>query len=225
MERSWYPGRYLIPYLSQRQSHPTMTQTITTPFAPITSSGNGEFLWSLERYHHAIEHGTLTEDDKVELLYGKLIEIMPAGTLHEECVTLLDDFFRDRFGGRYRYRQEKSVSLPPQTSEPEPDFAVVAKKKYGRHRPVAGDVYLIVEVASSSLEKDRTSKASLYAAAALPEYWIVNLPDRQIEVYTKPAPDSGRYYALNTHHDGETFTSPFAGEVTVAELLPDAEEE
>jgi len=184
-----------------------------------------DFYWTLERYHRAIDNGTLTEDDKVELLYGKIADLMPAGTLHEECVNILSEFFQDKFGKEYRYREEKSIAIPDLVSEPEPDFVVVVKKSYGKNRPTPDEIHLVVEVAKSSLQKDRTIKVELYAEANLSEYWIINLVNRQIEVYLKPQPDQKLYGSVNRYKASETFISPFAGEVIVADLLPNEEED
>jgi Uma2 family endonuclease len=185
---------------------------------------SGEFLWSLERYHFAIDNGTLTEEDKVELLYGKIIDKRPAGAPHEECITLLSEAFYDRFGRKYRFRQEKSIRIPNFTSEPEPDFTVVANRPYGAQRPGPADVFLVVEVANSSLDRDRTLKAGLYAQANLSEYWIINLVDRQLEVHLQPLPEQGRYASVTIYAEQATFTSPFAGKVTIAQFLPHPQE-
>lgn len=183
------------------------------------------FFWTLERYHTAIDKEIFTEVDNLELVYGKIVELMPAGTSHEECVNLLSEFFQERFGNKYRYREEKSISLPEQASGPEPDLVVVAKKRYGKVRPTADDIHLIVEVSKSSLKYDRQVKAHLYAGANLVEYWIVNLVNREIEVYLDPKPEQNTYGSIKHYGEAEKFMSPFAGEVVVAELLPDAEEE
>lgn len=182
-----------------------------------------DFFWSLERYERAIEAGVFTEEDKIELLLGKIIELMPAGTPHEECVTLLAEFFRYRFGRDYRYREEKAITLPELQSAPEPDFVVVVNKPYGNDRPQPEDIHFVAEVASSSLARDRTIKVALYAEANLAEYWIVNLVNRQIEVHLQPAPEQRIYTSTNIYGESETFVSPFAGEVVVADLLPDPE--
>jgi len=186
---------------------------------------NWDYLWTLEKYHLAIENGTLTEDDKVELLYGKIVELMPIGSPHAECVNLLSEFFIYKFGRKYRYRQEKPVTLPKVTSEPGPDLVVVVNKKYGQAHPAPGDIHFIAEVSESSLAKDRSIKVEIYAEANLTEYWIINLVNRQIEVYLNPEPEQKLYGSINHYKETETFTSPFAGEVVVAELLPDAEED
>jgi Uma2 family endonuclease len=84
---------------------------------------------------------------------------------------------------------------------------------------------LVAEVAKSSLKDDRTIKVELYAEANLAEYWIINLIHRQIEVHLQPDPEQKLYGSVTHYKADATFVSPFAGEVTVADLLPDAEEE
>jgi len=183
-----------------------------------------EFFWSLERYHKAIDSGVFTEEDKIELLYGQIYNLMPAGTPHEECVSLLGEFFRYRFGREYRYREEKSISIPNSTSEPEPDFVVVVNKSYANQSPHPEDILFLAEVVNSSLKYDRKIKVELYAEANLAEYWIINLVNRNIEVYLNPLSEQKIYGSVRNYSESETFTSPFAGEVVVAELLPDAED-
>ena len=82
-----------------------------------------------------------------------------------------------------------------------------------------------MEVANSSLKDDRTVKVELYAEANLSEYWIVNLVNRQIEVHLEPNPQQTIYNSTTVYQESDSFTSPFAGEVIVAELLPDADED
>ena len=199
-----------------------MTKPIENTY---TTEWEEQFFWTIERYERAIAAGIFTEDDKIELLYGKIVELVPAGTPHEECVTLLSEFFRYRFGRDYRYREEKSVRLFDQDAMPEPDFVVVENKTYGGNRPGPQDIHLIIEVAKSSLKRDRTVKVKLYAEANLAEYWVVNLVNRQIEVYLEPDAEQRIYGSVTRYKEDQTFVSPFAGEVVVAELLPDAEEE
>ncbi|MEM1358112.1 MAG: Uma2 family endonuclease, partial [Bacteroidota bacterium] len=78
----------------------------------------------------------------------------------------------------------------------------------------------VVEIADQSLTRDRTHKAKIYAEAGLPEYWIMNLRDARIEVYLNPDADTQVYESVQFYRNGETFTSPFAGDITVADLLP-----
>lgn len=184
-----------------------------------------DFLWTVDRYLRAIEAGIFDEDEKIELLYGKIIELMPAGPDHAYCITLLAKFFRRRFGEEYQLREEKSLTMANSITLPEPDLVVVADQNYSRRNPDYNDVFLITEVSSSSLGRDRTIKVELYAEANLAEYWIINLVNRQIEVHLKPDPEQRLYGSVNHYKEGEEFISPFAGQVIVAELLPDPEEE
>lgn len=196
-----------------------MTKAIEAP-----TISNRDFYWTLDRYLLAIEKGIFTQEDKVELLYGKIVEIMPAGSSREYCITLLSKFFRRRFGEDYQLREEKSLVLANQKSLPEPDLVVVADRNYSNRKPTSEEVFLIAEVAKSSLKDDRTIKVQLYAEANLAEYWIINLVNRQIEVHLKPEPEQKLYASVTHYKASDTFSSPFAGDVVVADLLPDEEE-
>jgi len=181
------------------------------------------FTWTLERYHDAIQKGIFTTADKIELLYGKIVELIPIESSHSQCVTVLADFFRDRFGKEYTYREEKPITITEMASEPQPDVVVVKKKNYSFGNPTKEEIFFIAEVADSSLHKDQTIKVALYAEANIQEYWIINLDKRRIEVHLDPFPEEGSYGSINNYGAQAVFTSPFAGEVMVEELLPSVE--
>lgn len=193
-----------------------MTQHLTIP-TPVDQ----DFAWSLERYHQAIERGVLTEDDQVELIAGRIIAKMPIGKMHAACVGLLNEYFFDRLGRTYQYRLENPVTLVD-NSEPEPDFVVVTRKEgfYKTAHPGPADIHLIIEVADNTLERDRQLKAPLYAAAGLPEYWIINLKNRQVEVYLQPDPAEATYGSVTHYREEAVFQSLLVGEVKVSDLLP-----
>ena len=130
---------------------------------------------TLAQYHAAIEAGELDEYSNVELLDGQIIQKMSEGKRHDDTVNQLNVYFMSRFMQTHICRVQRAVTLPP-GSEPEPDYAVIDKQSYrGRtHHPEPADILLIVEVADSSLESYRDTKAPIYAAAGLPEYWIVS---------------------------------------------------
>lgn len=178
------------------------------------------FRWTVKRYHHAIERGLLTEEDRVELLQGDLIDIMPVGELHSDTVERLAEYFFQRFGTKYRLRSENPVILS-ETSQPQPDFAIARKRKEGRRggHPVPGEIILLIEVADNSLEKDRKIKAPLYAAAGIPEYWIINIRDGQVEVYLQPEADD-TYTSIELYAVGDHLVSPAVGRLAVSDLLP-----
>jgi Uma2 family endonuclease len=192
----------------------------------ISESSNFEFRWSLERYHQLIEMGLLTELDKVELLFGKIITKMPVGEPHADVLSDIADFFYERLGTKFKFRAQSPVTLP-NDSEPEPDFAVVVRRKYNRTtgHPKPEDILLLIEVADSTLQYDRTQKAEAYALAGVKEYWIINIPERQVELHLKPSEEKGLYRSLSVYESGSRFTSPFCGEVEVDEVLPEPEEE
>lgn len=184
------------------------------------------FEWTLERYHEAIAAGILTEYDAVELIKGKLVKKMPISEDHAGIIEELADYFRDLFGSQYRYRSENPVTFQ-NNSEPEPDFVISVKKEKdqkSRH-PKPDEVHLIIEVAHSTIQYDRKVKGPIYAEAGIPEYWIINLKTRKIEVHLSPDQEENTYQTILSYTDGETFDSPFAGTVIVADLLPITEEE
>jgi Uma2 family endonuclease len=183
------------------------------------------FEWSLERYHNAIEAGILTENDSLELIKGKLVKKMPISEDHAYVIEFLADFFRERFGRKYRYRSENPVTFLD-NSEPEPDFVVAQKpsKSLLTKHPKPADVHLIIEVAKSTVQYDRKVKGMLYAEADIAEYWIINLKSRKIEVHLSPDRDENSYETMVSYAEGESFSSPFAGEIVVADLLPPTSE-
>jgi Uma2 family endonuclease len=148
----------------------------------------------VERYHEMIEAGVLTEDDPVELLEGLLVEKMSKTPPH--CKTnrrmrLIIE--RLAPAGWFVDAQEPITTAD---SEPEPDLAVIRGdlEDYSSH-PGPQDLALVVEVSDSSLQRDRTLKLRLYARAMIPIYWVVNLVEGHIEVYTDPTgPDEKPAY-------------------------------
>jgi len=184
------------------------------------------FEWSIERYHSAIRAAILTENDSLELIKGKLIRKMPTSEAHAYVVELLMEFFRDRFQKAYRYRSENPVTFID-NSEPEPDFVVARKadkKTLGKH-PKPEEVHLIIEVAGSTLQYDRKIMGAIYAEAGIAEYWIINLKSRKIELHLSPDQEGSSYESIVSYGEADDFTSPFAGEIKVADLMPLTEEE
>ena len=196
------------------------SKNVTYPEVNMRASGRTPHRYTLERYHNLIESGFLTENDKVELIFGQLIDIMPIGQRHEDCVDDLVDFFNPVYRATHRSRVQNSVSLA-YNSEPEPDFALVNRGRYDAHdgKPVAADVDLLIEVSDSTLEFDRSTKATMYALAGIKEYWIINLRQDVVEVHTDPDSDGGIYNAINRYAHGVDFQSPFCGTIRVADLI------
>jgi Uma2 family endonuclease len=181
--------------------------------------------WSKAEYHRLGELGFFHRQ-RVELIEGELMVFSPQNALHGEIVDLVDDVLSQTFGAGYRVRCQLPVD-PGQTTEPEPDIAVVAgsRRQFLTAHPTTAE--LIVEVADTSLAYDRGRKGSLYARAGVREYWVVNLVDNQVEVYRDPVPDSnepyGFRYASRTDLRAGASINPVARPqvaVAVADLLP-----
>ena len=182
--------------------------------------------WTRAEYDRLIDIGVFRPGDPVELLGGELIVAEPQSSPHYTAVYLAEDALRTAFGAGWLIRTQAPIALDDQ-SEPEPDIAVAqgtAREYAAAHpaRPV-----LVVEVAVTSLALDRDHKGSLYARAGLPDYWIVNLVDRVLEVYRRPMPDAaaalGWRYGASQTLGPESSVAPLAApaaRVSVADLLP-----
>jgi Uma2 family endonuclease len=144
------------------------------------------YRFSVEQYHRMIQAGVLREGERVELLEGWLVLKMTINPPHPVAIKLLENELASRLPADWITRTQAPITM--RDSEPEPDVSVVRgpARRYRDHHPRPDEIALVIEVADSSLAEDRTVKARLYAAARLPIYWIVNLVDGQVEVYTQP---------------------------------------
>jgi Uma2 family endonuclease len=137
-------------------------------------------------YERLVDEGFFLHE-RIELLDGVIVEMTPQGTRHAGTIQLLTDRLAAALGARASLR----VQLPfaaSETSAPEPDLLVVPPADYRRSHPTRA--WLIIEVAESTLKKDRQVKVGIYAAAAVPEYWLVDLGAGVIEVRTQPINDT-----------------------------------
>lgn len=169
-----------------------------------------------KEYDRLVEEG-LFDDEKVELLYGLVVQMTPQGTGHSFALRKLTMLLAPALLGR----ADVQLQLPfaaSEDSEPEPDLSVVPVGDYLDDHP--GTAYLAIEVALSSLTKDRDVKSRLYAEADIPEYWIVNLKESVVEVRTKPS--KGRYRSLRRFKKGQSITLTAFDDVTIAvrDFLP-----
>jgi hypothetical protein len=149
--------------------------------------------FTVDEYYRMAEAGILGEDDRVELLDGEIVEMTPIGERHAAAVTRLDDLFHEFVGDRATIRVQNPVRLH-RYAEPEPDVALVAPRedRYAGGHPGPADILLIVEVADTSLPYDRERKLPAYAAAGIPEVWLVDLTAERIEVYREPVGEAYR---------------------------------
>ena len=149
-------------------------------------------LFTVEQYYKMAEVGILRPSDRVELINGEIIQISPIKSTHASIVDTLAENLIGDLRGKAIIRVQNPLSIDNH-SEPEPDLLVakLQKNKYRSRHPQPKDVLLLIEVSDSTLEKDRKMKLELYAKAKIAEYWIVNIPEKQIEIYRKP---SGKKY-------------------------------
>lgn len=143
--------------------------------------------FTVDEYHRMIDAGILTENDPVELLEGWVRYKMPRTPTHYSRIEITRRNLAAALPSGWGLRVQSAITLPD--SEPEPDLAAVREPpdRYDDHHPGPSEIGLVVEVANTTLASDRDEKGPIYARASLPVYWIVNLVDRQVEVYTDPS--------------------------------------
>lgn len=149
--------------------------------------------FTLDEYHRMIETGILHEDDRVELIHGEIIQMTPIGHRHAFTVAKVTAVFSEGLRGRGVIWPQNPITILPD-SEPQPDLVVLQGPldRYRLRLPGPRDVALLIEVADSSVRYDRNIKKRLYAAAGIPECWIVNLEAGCVERYRDPEGDDYR---------------------------------
>lgn len=146
--------------------------------------------FTLDTYHRLGELGVLDEDDRVELLDGQIVAMTPIGAAHAACVNRLNHLLTRRLGRDACVSVQNPLILAERW-EPQPDLAVLRQPAglSSERLPEAQDVLLVIEVADSSLEHDRDVKLPRYAAAGIPEAWLVDLSSDTLRVCRQPSPD------------------------------------
>ncbi len=147
--------------------------------------------FTVQQYHQMSAANILTADDHVELIDGEIIEMAPIGSRHAACVDRLNRLLNRFLGEQALIRVQNPLSLG-ERSEPQPDIAIVQLRAdyYEMGHPQSQDMLLLVEVADTTLEFDRSIKTSLYASVGIPEVWLVDLNGLAIEIYREPSADS-----------------------------------
>lgn len=163
--------------------------------------------FTLEEYHRLLHVGVLGEDEHVELLEGLIVDMAPQGRPHALAISRLTEFFMAARRPDCRVRVQLPLSLS-EDCEPEPDLAVVTREEEQRAQVHPRTALLVVEVAAESLRADRLLKGRVYARAGIPEYWVVDVEGRVVEVYTAPDAVQGRYLGMRTVGAGESLGSP-----------------
>lgn len=180
-----------------------------------------------------IDAGILGENDRIELLEGGILHMSPKGPRHVFTVQELSARLAPLLPADWHLRVQDPLTLAE--SEPEPDLAIVrgSRRDYAARHPGAGEVGLVIEVADSSLELDRSVKQRVYAAAGVPVYWLVNLAARNFEVFSLPTTGNEQtpagYKSRRVFDDQSAVEFELAGRALgafrAADLLPPLGEE
>lgn len=181
---------------------------------------------TVDQYEEMVRTGILTEDDGVELLEGWLVPKMTKNPPHETTIRLLRRALLKVLTANWDLDYQSPIKLTD--SIPEPDLTVIRwdENGYAGRHPTIDDVGLIIEVADSSLGRDRGAKLRAYARAGVREYWIVNVDEFVFEVYARPVTDiaPARFLQRNDYRRGETvplsLDGQSIGEIAVSDVLP-----
>ncbi len=201
-----------------------MTTATATPATYGLDASTARF--SVARYQRMIETGILTPEDKVELLENYVVLKMPRNPLHDSTLQrMLRPLLRALPAG-WDLRIQSAIALSD--SQPEPDFALVrgSSADYQTRHPTAANVGVVIEVADSSLLRDQRDKTRIYARGGIPCYWIVNLVDQRVEVYTQPSGPTAvpSYQSFQTYQPGDDLPLVLDGNpvatVPASDLLP-----
>jgi len=140
--------------------------------------------WTAKEYHKLGEIGIFNPEERLELIEGNIIKISAKGTVHASATRRTATLLHNLLGNQAAVYNKSPIALDD-NSEPEPDIAAVRIDPfdYATHHPTPSEVYLIIEVADSSLTFDREIKAKIYARSGIADYWVVNVGDRQLHVF------------------------------------------
>jgi Uma2 family endonuclease len=198
------------------------------PVPAASISPAAELLWrlSVEQYHAMIDAGILTDDDPIELLGGYLVSKMPKKPQHRLSNRLVREALERLLGDGWYVDSQEPITTT--NSEPEPDVMVVRgePRQYAERHPGPQDLALVVEISDATLRRDQTLKKELYAQAGIAVYWIVNLPESRVEVYTGPSKSAGTpdYRWRSEYGAGDAVPVSIqgveVGRLEVADLLP-----
>ena len=200
---------------------------------PEPRSENAESLpqrrrWTVAEFERAIDLGLFGPDEHLELIDGEILRKVTQNPPHATALLKTDRILDALFGDGYVVRPQLPLNFGDASGErPEPDIAVVrgSLEDFTERHPQTA--VLVVEISDATLDYDRSVKVPLYAAAGIPEMWIINVPERLLEVYRQPValPDTPRghgYRSVTRHASGEVIAPLAAPEasVAIADLLP-----
>lgn len=171
--------------------------------------------FTVEQYHKMVESGILTEDERVQLIRGEIIEMSPIGTKHAACVNRLVNLLVQLLGKRIILASQNPVALN-ENSEPQPDVALLKPRDdfYATAHPQPQDILLLIEVADSTVVYDREVKIPLYAEANIIQVWLVDVNEQIVEVYQQPT--AAGYQLLQKFTRGESLSITALPDVNIS---------
>ena len=163
--------------------------------------------FNVDEYHRMAEVGLLSEDSRVELIEGEIIEMSPIGSTHGGTVNRSSTVLNSKLSQIAIVSVQNPIRLND-FSEPQPDLALLKPRKdfYSKSHPSAEDVLVVIEVADTSLEYDRNVKLPLYARAGIREAWLMVPGKNVIEIHSKPM--KGKYQKVQRLKRGKSLVSP-----------------
>ncbi len=177
------------------------------------------YRFTVDEFARMGEAGIFSEDDRVELIDGEILEMTPIGPPHAWFVDRLNELIVTRLAGRAHVRIQNPVRLGRHT-EPQPDLVVARRSDaYADRHPEPGDILLVIEVADSSLRYDRLEKVPRYGKAGIPEAWLVDVEARTVTVYTGSGPDGYARQQVRRRGDRLAATSVPALEFLVDDVF------
>jgi Uma2 family endonuclease len=175
------------------------------------------FKWSIKDWHELVESGVL-EDKSVQLLEGEIVEMSPEGIPHSYTNRNVVKYLRNLLDGLAEVIQAQPITLD--NSEPQPDVTIARLPEtiYKQHHPYPEDIYWLIEISYKTLKLDQTQKSKIYARNSIPEYWIIDLINQKLIVYTQPQGD--RYTQVQEFAIGTVTPQAFPNkEIPLNQLL------
>lgn len=193
-------------------------ETIAPP--ELRHEAGERYQFTVHEYHRMAELGILDWDIRVELIEGDIVWMAPIGGSHVESVMVANSPFVRAVGDDAFVSIQSSIRLNDR-SEPQPDITIVRRRRYDGALPTPEDVFLVVEIADSSLKHDRDTKVALYASSDVPEVWIVDLNTKVLLRFADPI--DGHYRIADRHERGARMTLSQLPSATIAvnDFFPD----
>lgn len=199
-----------------------MTLAKSRPTLTVTLEPQRIKRWSVDDYHRMGELGLLDPNERTELIAGHITLMASKGTPHVMALRLLTYVFDPLLMEKNAFASTQDPILLDDFSEPEPDFAIVHGTffDYAQQHPHPNQVYLVVEVADSTLKYDCEVKNKLYAQSGIIDYWVLDLPHRQLHVFREPTPDGYTHHSiLEEPHEIASLAFPDMA-IAISSILP-----